>query len=87
VFMKILENNKLSYIENVMFWFWLHVSFIKGDKWAYISYNMNYMILLNGKSNISPFIRLSDFSYKIKCYVLYFYLSQKIEYSSEKHKK
>jgi hypothetical protein len=38
------------------------------------------MILLNGKSNISPFIRLSDFSYKIKCYVSYFYLSQNIEY-------
>ena len=38
-----LEITKLSYIENIMLWSWLHVVLIKGNKWADIMYNINYM--------------------------------------------
>jgi hypothetical protein len=34
---------KLSYIENIMFWSGLYVALIKGNKWANIIYNMNYI--------------------------------------------
>jgi len=34
---------KLSYIENIMFWSRLYVALIKGNKWANIIYNMNYI--------------------------------------------
>jgi len=34
---------KLYYIKNAMFRYLLHIILIKGNKWTYIKYNINYI--------------------------------------------